>query len=221
MLHQRASHRAARAILASRFAAMASRYGASASRAALVMAAENSPTIVMPRSVLTKLSVRASLASSGPTIGVARSWHFLSLPNCAVEVLVHARRHVFVVRIRDVFSYHLRVQEAVTANAAMPLVAGEDVRTPLGVFLRLSDRAFSYRVKKSLTAIRVLAGRDTLRSIEHSKANNISRTAVSARSKWNSWKYTEKINQEQGTFETTTKRAFGARRRCPRPQLGG
>jgi hypothetical protein len=57
---------------------------------------------------------------------VARSWHFLSLPNCAVEVLVHARRHVFVVRIRDVFSYHLRVQEAVTANAAMPLVAGED-----------------------------------------------------------------------------------------------
>ena len=36
--------------------------------------------------------------------------------------------------IRDVFAYHLRVQEAVTANAAMPLVAGEDVRTPLGAF---------------------------------------------------------------------------------------
>src|SRR6266508_5957814 len=64
----------------------------------------------------------------------ARSWYFLSLPNCAAEVFVHARRHVFVVRIRDVFAYHLRVQEAVTANAAMPLVAGEDVRTPLGAF---------------------------------------------------------------------------------------
>src|SRR5947209_19703498 len=31
-------------------------------------------------------------------------------------------------------AHHLRVQEAVTANAAMPLVAGEDVRTPLGAF---------------------------------------------------------------------------------------
>jgi len=38
------------------------------------------------------------------------------------------------VLIRDVFAYHLRVQEAVTANAAMPLVAGEDVRTPRGAF---------------------------------------------------------------------------------------
>jgi len=63
----------------------------------------------------------------------ARSWDFLSLPNCAPEVFVHARRHVFVVRIRDVFAYRLRVQEAVTANAAMPLLAGEDVWTPLGV----------------------------------------------------------------------------------------
>ena len=64
----------------------------------------------------------------------ARSWEFLSLPNCAVEVLVHARRHGLVVLISNVFAYHLRVQEAVTANAAMPLVAGEDVRTPLGAF---------------------------------------------------------------------------------------
>jgi hypothetical protein len=63
-----------------------------------------------------------------------RSWDFLSLPNCAPEVFVHARRHVFVVRIRDVFAYRLRVLEAVTANAAMPLLAGEDVWTPLGVF---------------------------------------------------------------------------------------
>jgi len=36
--------------------------------------------------------------------------------------------------VSNVFAYHLRVQEAVTANAAMPLVAGEDVRTPLGTF---------------------------------------------------------------------------------------
>src|SRR5207247_730300 len=62
------------------------------------------------------------------------SWEFLSLPNCAVEVLVHARRHGLVVLIGNVFAYHLRVQEAVTANAAMPLVAGEDVRTPLEAF---------------------------------------------------------------------------------------
>jgi hypothetical protein len=62
------------------------------------------------------------------------SWEFLSLPNCAVEVLVHARRHGLVVLISNVFAYHLRVQEAVTANAAMPLVAGEDVRTPIGAF---------------------------------------------------------------------------------------
>jgi hypothetical protein len=59
---------------------------------------------------------------------------FLSLPNCAPEVFVHARRHVFGVLIRDVFAYHLRVQEVVTANAATPLVAGEDVGTPLGAF---------------------------------------------------------------------------------------
>jgi hypothetical protein len=34
--------------------------------------------------------------------------------------------------MRDVFAYRLRVLEAVTADAAMPLVACEDVRTPLG-----------------------------------------------------------------------------------------
>jgi hypothetical protein len=64
----------------------------------------------------------------------ARSREFLSPPNCAVEVLVHARRHGLVVLISNVFAHHLRVQEAVTANAAMPLVAGEHVRTPLGAF---------------------------------------------------------------------------------------
>jgi len=51
-----------------------------------------------------------------------------------VEVLVHARRLGLVVLISNVFAYHLRVQEAITANAAMPLVAGEDVRPPLGAF---------------------------------------------------------------------------------------
>src|SRR5262245_24814480 len=56
----------------------------------------------------------------------------LSLPNCAPEVFIHARRHI--VRICNVFAYRLRVLEAVTANAAKPLVAGEDVRTPLGTF---------------------------------------------------------------------------------------
>src|SRR5215471_2517574 len=64
----------------------------------------------------------------------ARLWEFLSLPNCAMEVLVHARRHGLVVLIGDMFAYHLRIQEAITANAAMPLVAGEDIRMPLGAF---------------------------------------------------------------------------------------
>ena len=32
----------------------------------------------------------------------ARSWEFLSLPNCAVEVLVHARRHDLVVLLSNV-----------------------------------------------------------------------------------------------------------------------
>ena len=71
---------------------------------------------------------------AGPSGVEARSWEFFSLPNSAVEVLVHARRHGLVVLISNVFAYHLRVQEAVTANAAMSLVAGEDVRTPLGAF---------------------------------------------------------------------------------------
>jgi hypothetical protein len=62
----------------------------------------------------------------------ARLWELLSLPNCAMEVLVHARWHGLVVLIGDVFAYHLRIQEAITANTAMPLVTGEHVRTPLG-----------------------------------------------------------------------------------------
>jgi hypothetical protein len=81
---------------------------------------------------------RGNYVRSNPRSGLddlpARSWDFLSLPNCAPEVFVHARRHVFVVCMRDVFAYRLRVLEAVTANAAMPLVAGEYVRTPHGTF---------------------------------------------------------------------------------------
>ncbi len=61
----------------------------------------------------------------------ARSWEFLSLPNCAVEVLVHARRHGLVVLISNVFAVP---SPSTGTNAAMPLVAGEDVRTPLGAF---------------------------------------------------------------------------------------
>jgi hypothetical protein len=36
--------------------------------------------------------------------------------------------------VSNVCTYHLRVREAVTANAAMPLVAGKDVGTPIGAF---------------------------------------------------------------------------------------
>jgi hypothetical protein len=63
-----------------------------------------------------------------------RLWEFFSLPNCALEVLIHAWWHGLVVFISNVFAYHFRIEEAVTANAAMPLVAREDVRTPLGAF---------------------------------------------------------------------------------------
>jgi hypothetical protein len=40
---------------------------------------------------------------------VARSREFLSLPNCAPKVFVHARRHGFVVLIDNVFAYRFRV----------------------------------------------------------------------------------------------------------------
>src|SRR5262249_18282315 len=65
----------------------------------------------------------------GSPLGKIRE--FLSLPDCAVEVLIHAWWHGLVVLISNVFAYHLRIQEAVTANAAMPLVARENVWTPL------------------------------------------------------------------------------------------
>ena len=41
-------------------------------------------------------------------------------------------------RIRDVFAYRLRVPKALTANAAMPFVAGESVRTPRGPIEKLN-----------------------------------------------------------------------------------
>src|SRR6516162_7362380 len=87
-----------------------------------------------------QIALSSNLGHSNPRsrarwwVLAARSWDFLSLPNFAPEVFVHARRHVFVMRMRDVFAYRLRVLEAVAANAAMPLVAGEDVRAPLGPF---------------------------------------------------------------------------------------
>jgi hypothetical protein len=85
---------------------------------------------------LNRSESRSSLRSLRRLLEAARNrlWEFLSLPNCALEVLIHARWHGLVVLIRNVFAYHFRVQEAVTANAAMPLVMGEDVRTPLRAF---------------------------------------------------------------------------------------
>jgi hypothetical protein len=76
----------------------------------------------------------ASAARQSRSLACGRLWEFLTLPNCAVEVFVHARRQGLVVLLGDVFAYHLRGQEAVTANATMPLVVGENVRTPLGAF---------------------------------------------------------------------------------------
>ena len=77
-----------------------------------------------------KLSLRSSPQARARL--AATLWDFLPLPNCAPEVFIHARRQVFVVRIRDLFAYRLRVLKAVTANAATPFVGGEDVRTPFG-----------------------------------------------------------------------------------------
>src|SRR5262249_38258846 len=78
---------------------------------------------------------RPQIHDLGPTIGLSGiSLYCLPVANCAPGVFVHTRGHVFVVRMRDVFAYRLRVLEAGTANAAMPLVAGENVRTPLGAF---------------------------------------------------------------------------------------
>src|SRR5262249_16631796 len=92
--------------------------------------------LAKPRQIAlsSKLGHSNPRSRAGRWVLAARSWDFLSLPNFAPEVFVHARRHVFVVRMRDVFAYRLRVLEAVTANAAMRLGAGEDVRTPLGAF---------------------------------------------------------------------------------------
>jgi hypothetical protein len=85
---------------------------------------------------LNRSESRSSLRSLRRLRETARNrlWEFLSLPNCALEVLIHARWYGLVVLISNVFAYHLRIQEAITANAAMPLVAGEDVRTPFGAF---------------------------------------------------------------------------------------
>ena len=56
---------------------------------------------------------------------------------------LHARRHGLVVLVSNVFAYHLRVQKAVTANAAVPLVAGEKCTVATRSFSgRLWDPAF-------------------------------------------------------------------------------
>ena len=54
--------------------------------------------------IATETVVRAP--ADGYTLS-GRLWDFLSVPNCAPEVFVHTRRHVFVVRMRDVFAYRL------------------------------------------------------------------------------------------------------------------
>jgi hypothetical protein len=48
-----------------------------------------------------------------------------------------------------IFTEDLGLLEAVTANAAMPLVAGEDVRTPVGVFRVVFGMGhFKYHVRR-------------------------------------------------------------------------
>jgi hypothetical protein len=97
---------------------------------------------------------RSNPRSRARQVLAARSWQFLSLPNCAPEVFVHARRHIFVVRISDVFAYRLRVLEAVTANAAMPLIAGRRCTDATRGFSgRLWDLAFSNPAKRIGTAL--------------------------------------------------------------------
>src|SRR5690349_24755567 len=76
---------------------------------------------------LALFSSRWSERRSGPD-----PWKLLSLPDRALEVLVHARWHGLVVLISNVCAYCLRVQKAVTANAAMPLVARKHIWTPVG-----------------------------------------------------------------------------------------
>ena len=56
---------------------------------------------------LTRKVKCARVAAIVPSPLGGRSWDSLSVPNCSPEVFVHTRRHVFVVRVRDVFAYRL------------------------------------------------------------------------------------------------------------------
>jgi hypothetical protein len=70
------------------------------------------------------------------------------------------------VRICNVFAYRLRVLEAVTANAAKPLVAGEDVRTPLGTFrvvLRIVHFSNLLAIRLSLTGLELAVNTESMR----------------------------------------------------------
>jgi hypothetical protein len=46
---------------------------------------------------------------------------------------MQTRRHVFVVRLRDMLAHEIRVQKTLTAESAYPFIADEDVRSPLGI----------------------------------------------------------------------------------------
>src|SRR5215471_12472704 len=94
-------------------------------------------------------------AISGSTIGLGgKIMDFLSLPNCAPEVFVHARRDVFVVRMCDVFAYRLRVLEAVTAKCGNATGRGRKCTDATRGFSgRLWEWAFSNPVKRTGTAL--------------------------------------------------------------------
>src|SRR5262249_36710356 len=79
----------------------------------LLMSGDSSPSAAsLPRNgvrfcwqPLNRSDSRSSLRSLRRLLEAARNrlWEFLSLPNCALEVLIHARWHGLVVLIRNVF----------------------------------------------------------------------------------------------------------------------
>src|SRR5262245_11196597 len=67
-----------------------------------------------------------------------------SLPNCAPEVFIHARRRIFVVHICNVFAYHLRVLESGHRKCGKATGRGRRCTDATRDFSgRPSDRAFS------------------------------------------------------------------------------
>ena len=63
--------------------------------------------------VLNRYKSRSSLRSLRRLLEAARNrlWEFLSLPNCALEVLIHAWWHGLVVLISNVFAYHFEYRK--------------------------------------------------------------------------------------------------------------